>query len=447
MNGSDRLDPLAAAFLEIEDADPQVALAIGSVAVLEGPAPRQDEVVAVMAPLVARLAPYRRRVVRTAFGALAPVWAEDPHFDPAGHFYRARVPGDGTEAELYDLVALLMAERLPRHRPLWEFWVLEGLAGGRWAVLSKVHHSLADGVSGVHLHELVFAGGAPEPSRPAQPAPGGITPALRAAAKAVEGLGALASALVPVAPSSLTGRLGRQRRYEVVQTSLSRVAAIGHTLGATVNDVALAAITAGLRELLLSRGETPETDTVRALVPVSTHGSTDRAATGNRVSLLLPTLPVELTDPALRLAAVHRRLATVKRSGETEAGDAVVRWAGRAAFAPVAAAVRAVARLPQHSVVTVATNVPGPRDRVSLLGRKVLALHPYVPIALRLRVGVAMLSYDDHLSFGVTLDHDGVPEHGLLSRAIAREIAALSARAEAVHGRHEAVAAPMTAPA
>ncbi|WAL68950.1 wax ester/triacylglycerol synthase family O-acyltransferase [Amycolatopsis cynarae] len=450
------LNPLDAAFLEIEDADPAVVLAIASVAVAEGPAPSQQELVAEFTARLPLIPRYRQKIHRVPLDLGTPSWVDDPDFDPARQFHRVAVPEPGDEAGLCELVGMLMAQRLDRDRPLWECWVIEGLTGGRWAILSKVHHCLADGVSGNTLHEVFFReqDRPPPPLRPAEPSPGrmpllaaalrdmvvGPLTTLRAAfgaltkpralagrvTEASQGLEALMRAVIPVSPSSLSGPIGRMRRYELAHASLPKVVAIAKAFDVTVNDVVLAAITAAYRELLLSRGEEPAADSVRTLVPVSVRREVEIGRMDNQVSLMLPLLPVDVADPALRLVTVHRRLAELKGHREAEAGVAVTTSARYGPYAPLAWTIRAAARLPHRNVVSVATNVPGPRHTLSVLGREVTDLYPYVPIAMRLRTGVAVLTYRDRMSFGITADAGTAPEPGLMSAAIERDLTTLS---------------------
>ncbi|MTD54604.1 wax ester/triacylglycerol synthase family O-acyltransferase [Amycolatopsis pithecellobii] len=451
----ERLSPLDAAFLEIEDEDPAAALAIGSIAVVRGPVPAHDELVAAFTALLPLVPRWRQKVRHVPFDLGPPVWVDATTFDPARHFHRLALPAPGDEDALCDLIALIMSERLDRSRPLWECWVVEGLEGGRWAIVSKVHHCMTDGVSGNRLHDVFFREHetAPPPGEP-EPEPsaaqllmrslrGLVTGPLselglmaggllaprklaRRAAEAVRGLGALAPALIPVTPSSLSGPIGRQRRYELAHVSLPEIVAIAKTFGVTVNDVVLAAMSGAFREVLLTRGEKPAPDTLRALVPVSVRAGAGATTMDNQISLMLPLLPVDLADPMRRLVAVHERVAELKGRKEAQAGLAVTTSAQHGPFAPIAWAVRAGAKLPQRSIVTVATNVPGPRHRLAVLSREIEELYPYVPIALRLRTGVAVLSYGERMSFGVTADLDSAPQAHLLADTIERDIAWLA---------------------
>ncbi|WIY00396.1 wax ester/triacylglycerol synthase family O-acyltransferase [Amycolatopsis mongoliensis] len=448
----DRLSPLDAAFLEIEDEDPSSSLAIASVAIAEGPVPDQDEFVAAVLARVDGIPRYHQKVRMVPFDLGPPAWVDDPDFDPAAHFGRIALPPPHDEAALCDLVALLMSERLERDRPLWEFWVIEGLPDGRWAILSKLHHALADGLAATHVQTILF--GDTPPDKPARreeaPDPGSARLLLEAAgallrnpwdqarliagqllhpnqlarrlSDAARGLAALTSALLPASPTPLTGPLGQDRRYATATVALAdvKVAAVG--FGVTVNDILLAAITGGFRELLLHRGETPAADSVRTLVPVSVRlGS----SLDNEVSLLLPLLPVDLADPVQRLVRVRERLVALKAGKEADAGALITASAAQEPFAPVAWAIRAAAHLPQRNIVTVTTNVRGPAEPLSAVGRPIVEIYPYVPIALRVRTGVAMLSYAGRVTFGITSDAGTVPEIGVLAKAIEREVQTL----------------------
>jgi len=470
----EHLSPLDAAFLHAEDEDRHASLAIASVAMFDGPAPSQDAIVAAVGgrlPLVPR---YRQKIRRVPFDLGHPVWVDDPHFDLSFHIRRTAVPAPGDEQALCRLVARVMSQRLDRDRPLWEAWVVEGLAGGRWAVLSKVHHCLADGLSGNQLYSLLFDESSepapriedtwvadPEPStlsltadalgdlmrNPVKQlrlleqgfrAPLALT---RRAVDAARGLTTLARVLRPVSSSTLTGPIGQQRRYGVTRASLPDIAAASKAFGVTINDVVLAAISGALRMLLLERGEQPTPNAVRSLVPVSVRARDQQHVIDNQISLMLPLLPVDLSDPVARLTAVHERLAELKVSKEAEAGAAMTELARHEPFPPISWGIRIAARLPQRNIVTVTTNIPGPRRPLYLLGRRMLEILPYVPIAVRLRTGIAILTYCDQVVFGITADYDSAPEIGLLAAAIDRGLAEL---VDAAHALESSLPAPET---
>ena len=235
------------------------------------------------------------------------------------------------------------------------------------------------------------------------------------------------SALRPVRSTSLTGPLEGSRRYTWTDISLGDVRIVRARYGVTVNDVALAAVTGGFRQLLLSRGEEPDAHALRSLVPVSTREPGAESIPDNRVSLMLPYLPVDLADPHERLQAVRERVRGLRARHEPEAGGSVTTAAEYGPFPPVSWGIRLGMRLPQRQVATVTTNVPGPRSTLYALGREVQEMLPYVPIADRVRIGVAMFSYRDTLTFGITGDYDTTPDLHVLADGISASMAELLA--------------------
>jgi len=215
------------------------------------------------------------------------------------------------------------------------------------------------------------------------------------------------------------------RRYSAARVSLADVTEICHKSGVTVNDVALAAITDSFRAALVRRGEEPRRNSLRTLVPVSIRTNDAVDVTDNRVSVMLPFLPVDKEDPAEQLRAVHRRLTRTKSSGQRQAGGIFVAAMNIVPFPLTAWAVRALTRLPQRGVVTLATNVPGPRQRLQIMGREVVRMLPIPPIALQLRTGIAIVSYADELVFGITADYDATPDVDELAHGIERAVARL----------------------
>jgi WS/DGAT/MGAT family acyltransferase len=447
----DRMSPLDAAFVELEDEDRHASLAIASVAVLEGPAPSQDEFVAAIAGKLTLVPRYRQKMRTVPLDLGRPVWVDDPGFDINYHIRRTALPAPGDDDALRRLVARVMSQRLDRERPLWECWVVEGLDAGRWAVISKLHHCMADGISGTNLYDAIFD----HRRRPSAPlyddwAPAAEPSTLRLTAEALceltlnpvdqlrllgravhspmvaarriyrTGLGALtlAGAIWPASESSLVGPIGVPRHYGTARASLADVVRIGKAFHATVNDVVLAAITSGYRQLMVHSGQNPDPYAVRTLVPVSVRAQGDHGTCDNRISMLLAFLPVDITEPVERLRTVHHRLLMLKASNEAEAGEALTTLAEHEPFPPVSWGLRLAMRLPQRSVVTVTTNVPGPRRPLYILGRRMLEIFPYVPIALRLRTGVSILSYCDQITFGVTTDYAIAPDPGVLADAI-----------------------------
>ncbi|HUK68526.1 MAG TPA: wax ester/triacylglycerol synthase domain-containing protein, partial [Streptosporangiaceae bacterium] len=281
----DRLNPLDAQFIDAEDEDRHTSMAIASVAVFEGPTPSYDEVLAHLAgrlPLVPR---YRQKLRTVPFRLGRPVWVDDPHFDLRYHLRRTALPKPGGDQQLSQLMARVMGQRLDRDYPLWEYWLVEGLAQDRWALISKVHHCMVDGISGTDLYRVIFDA-SPDPApavadgrRPVAAEPSAVSlaaqagldmllrparealaltavlarpgEAVRQASQTARAVARLAESAWPAAGSSLSGPIGRQRRYTWARASLDDVKTIKRQLGGTVNDVVLAAISSGFRSLLL----------------------------------------------------------------------------------------------------------------------------------------------------------------------------------------------------
>lgn len=441
------LSTLDAGFLQLEDTDHHVSLAIGGVAVLAGPAPEFSALLDTVGERCLRN-PRATQMLRThPLDLTAPEWVDDPSFDMSHHVRRTALPAPGDDEALFAEVASIMERRLDRDRPLWECWVIEGLTGGRWAVLIKVHHALADGIAATNLLTALcdepavtsFAsaiGAATHPRRrPALPLPS-MNPAdwLRDSVRFSVNAGKLAlrvtggaaeltaSLLRPAARSALNGPVGDLRRYSAAAVQLRDVEEIAHTFGTTINDVALAAVADSYRAALLRRGQQPRPDSLRTLVPVSVRGPDGMDVPDNRVSLMLPFLPVDVADPLQRLHDVHNRLTVAKSSGQRQAGSLLM-WASNLIPFPVTAwTVRLLSRLPQRSVVTVVTNVPGPRQPLTVMGCKVLRLMPVPPIAVGFRTGVAIFSYADELTFGLLVDFDAAPDVDELAIGIERGV-------------------------
>lgn len=448
----EQLSALDAGFLQAEDADPHVSLAIGGLSVLEGPAPDFEELAETLIERLTKIPRLRQVLHMHRLDMGAPEWAERPALDLSHHIRHAAVPPPGDDAALFRLTADVIERRLDRDHPLWECWVIEGLADDRWAILMKVHHCIADGISAARMLARLADNGAATitfaseltSGRPPDKAlrlptislnPLDWARTLFDASTALTGMtvqaargtvGIVSGLLTPAARTSLTGPLTSMRRYRGVQVSLADVDAICSAFGVTLNDVALAAITHGYREMLLGRGEKPDPTALRTLVPVSLRADDALDTADNRVSVMLPLLPVDRANPLDQLRIVHRRMTKAKSSGQKQAGSSAVNAAAVIPFPVAAWTVRTLTRLPQRGVVTLATNVPGPRHRVTVAGRAVVKMFPIPPIALQLRTGIAMLSYGDDLSFGIVADYDSAPDVDVLATGIAQGVRRLA---------------------
>jgi diacylglycerol O-acyltransferase / wax synthase len=430
---------------------------VGGVSIVEGPAPSYDEFVLAFAGRVQTI-PRCRQILRThPLDLRPPEWVDDPNFDISRHLHRVALPHPGGDAELFETVATLMERRLDRERPLWECWIIEGLSEKRWALLTKLHHCIADGIATTQMMAKfsdrgggetfatdIYAG--KKPVRPGLGLPrlnlnplswvSGIGRSAIAAAAAVEhvavGAAELTASLFSPAPeSSLNGPVTSMRRYSAARVRLAYLKEVARAFDVTLNDVALAAITDSYRRILLHRGEQPGRNSLRTLVPVSVRAASQFDVTGNQVSAMLPLLPVDEADPLKQLRLVHARLGHAKASGQSDAGNALVSAVKSVPFAFSAWSIRFIMRLPQRGVVALATNVPGPRRPQTLMGRRVLEILPIPPIALQLRTGIAMVSYADTFAFGITADYDSAPDIDALAAGIEKAVTRLVAASRA----------------
>ena len=439
----DRLSTLDAEFLHLED--PVSHMHIAGICTFADPPPDFDDFTAMIGARLGRVPRYRQRVRDVPLGLGRPIWVDDPHFNLAFHLRHTALPAPGTDADLCRLMGRLMSQPLDRERPLWETWMVEGLAGDRWALIFKVHHCMVDGVAGVGLLEAMLDVEAEPGEEPVDDGDWQPRPEPPAAAKVLDAwvgaigdtrrtLGSVASGLKdPVGgmrkvgeygagllrfgsrlrstpESSITGAIGPHRRWAHRSVELEAVKRVGHTLGGTVNDVVLTAITLGYRDLLVDAGEDPSRTVLTSLVPVSVRGSDGDGVLDNRVSALLLDLPVDYEEPLECLGEVRARMADLKASHMAEAGNVVTDLSD---LAPpvVVETLSKVGLLAQHrttqrSVTTVTTNVPGPQFPLYCLGQEMLEYLPFVPISYGLRVGTAILSYNGRVAFGLTADLD-----------------------------------------
>lgn len=459
----DRTSSLDAAFLHVEDA--HSSMHIASLGIFEGPAPTQAEIVAAIENRLPAAPRLRQRLRTVPLWLGRPVWVDDPDFSIENHVRRLRVPDPGGESELREVADVVLTEALCHDRPLWQNVVLEGLADDRWALVTKVHHTMVDGIAGTQLLATMLDD-APEATRvPAQRwAPGdlpgsgrlvyeavreqmglrlrelrdlpgsvaaGVRHPARTARSAFEiGRGVLgfAGALAPTPASTLVGSLGRDRNFRWAGFDLDDILRVRERLGGTVNDVILAVVTGGFRALERSRGLDVDPRSVRCLVPVSVR----RPGPGrldNQVSALLLTLPVELDDPRERFREVAVRTVALKGSHEPQAGQWALALADALPPPAVAGFLHLAFRAPHRNLTTVVTNVPGPRSTLYFLGRRMIATYPYVPIADRLRIGIAVTSYGNELFLGVTTDQDSTPDADVLMAGLESGFADLLALA------------------
>ena len=451
-SGWERLGGLDAGFFFAESET--TPLHIASVTVFEGPAPSYGDLVRAVLGKLGQVPRYRQRVRTVPLQLGNPVWVDDPHFTILYHVRHTAVPRPGGAEELRNLAGRVLSQRLDPAKPLWEIWLVEGLERGRWGLITKVHHCVVDGIGGVDLLTALFdlspEDGRPDPDaaqvelpRP-RPAPSGAELLARSARNAataplrgavrlprlarrladprtLRGLGIdvprVLGRLARPTAGSLNGPIGPHRRWLWTHAELAEIRRVRAAFGGTVNDVVLAAVAHGFRALLEGRGELEPGSRVRTLVPVSVRGEDERGVPRNRVSGVLVELPVGEEDPRRRLFEVRVQMNDVKRTHQAAGGEALARLAG---FAPTLMALGSRYALSQTQplVQTVVTNVPGPPFPLYVLGRRLVELYPFVPLAMGVRVGVAVFSYEGRLTFGLTGDFDGMPDLGVLASGI-----------------------------
>jgi diacylglycerol O-acyltransferase / wax synthase len=451
-----RLSSLDAGFLQLENDRQQMH--VGSLLVFEGPAPTYDELAAHVQSCLDGLPRHRQRVQRMPLDLARPVWVDDPHFLLDYHLRHTAIPAPGGDEQLRNLFGRVLSNRLDLDRPLWEIWFVEGLTGDRWALITKTHHAMIDGLAGNELMEVLLDStpdATRRPSRPWQPAdppsrlgltasgvagiarlPVDTARALGAAARfglaspgdlaragAVRAVGLASVGRRAVAPTSvLNGPLGPHRRWGWARAELADVKRVKAAAGCSVNDVVLAAVAGGFREYLLSRGEDVETTTIRSLVPVSVRTQEHAGQLGNHVTAMFADLPVAVAGPRERLAVVAHQMTGLKGSGQSIGVESMLAAADFVPATLMTLGAKVYAFAGQRVVNTVTTNIPGPQHPLYLLGHRMLELFPYIPVAQTVRISVGILSYDGHLTIGVTGDYDAVPDIDVLCTAIERSL-------------------------
>ena len=460
MGNPDRLTGLDASFLALEKNGAHMH--VGSVLVFDGDAPAYQDLLDQIAGRLHLVPRYRQKLAYPPLAQARPVWVDDPHFNVAYHVRHTALPAPAGEEQLRKLAGRVFSQQLDRSKPLWEIWLVHRVGDDRFALVCKTHHALVDGISGVDIMTVLFdlepdppeaePGPAwyprPEPSgtslladalieRAGTPvdavrAAAGLVTAPRdtagAAAKTLAGLASMAAAGAGGAPPSpLNTRIGPHRRFSWVESELARFKAIKGALGGTVNDVVLTVVTGALRAHLTRRGRDPEGIELKAMVPVSVRAEDQRGALGNQVAAMYAPLPVGLADPLERFRTVHEALGDLKSSAQAIGAERLTQLAGFAAPTILDQAARLQSRQRLFNVTV--TNVPGPQVPLYMLGRELHSFHPKVPLVLNTALGIAIMSYNGRISFGLLGDYDAMADLDAFGEDLARSIDELSAAA------------------
>jgi WS/DGAT/MGAT family acyltransferase len=459
---TDRLSALDVSFLYMET--PTTAMHVGGVAVFEPPEDGfdYDRLVELISQRIGLVPRYRQKV-RWVPGHIAnPVWVDDPDFDVTYHVRRSALPRPGTDAQLRELTGRLQSRQLDRNRPLWEIYLVEGLADGRVAIITKTHHAMVDGVSAVDIGTVILdleptprevpeddwtptkgpstlglvtgavADFLAKPSGVVDTAKAAVVDARATASKVAAlagGLFAQAKTIARQAPDTpLNVPIGEQRRFGMASTSLDDYKRIRKAHGGTVNDVVLATVAGALRAWLLTRGETvTPTTVVRAMVPVSVRSDSQKGELGNRVSSYFVDLPVGEQNPVVRLHQVSYAMKAHKESGAAVGADALVQLTGFAPPTIHSLASRTASTLTRRLFNLVVTNVPGPQFPLYAAGARMLAMYPVVPLAKNQAVSIGLTSYDGGVYYGLNADRDAMTDIDVLASCIEDSLAELLA--------------------
>jgi diacylglycerol O-acyltransferase len=456
MANPDRLTGLDASFLALEKAGAHMH--VGSVLVLDGPAPSYDDFTAAIDARLHQVPRYRQRLAYPPLRQGRPVWIDDPHFNVRYHVRHTALPEPAGREQLEELAGRVFSQQLDRSKPLWEIWLVDHYDDDAFALVCKTHHALVDGISGVDIMAVLFdLEPDPPPREPPppwypRPEPSGaallvdaladmaeapldaarvVASAAAAPEAALRALGGLAGMAVAglsgAPPSPLNVRIGPHRRFTWVEADLARFKAIKDALGGTVNDVVLAVVTGALRSLLLRRGREPAGVELKAMVPISVRADDERGALGNRVSAMYAPLPVGIPDPVERLRALTASMGDLKASNQAVGAEALTQLAGFAAPTILDQAARL--QTLQRLFNLVVTNVPGPQFPLYMLGRRLRDFYPQVPLTLNTALGIAIMSYDGQVHFGLLGDYDAMYDLDHLARDIDGAIAELAAAA------------------
>jgi len=451
----DRLTPVDASFLHQEG--PVSHMHIGGLTILEGPPPSMEEFLEQIRRRLHMVPRYRHKLAYTALDSGRPVWVDDPSFNLDYHVRHTALPAPGRWEQLQDLTARIFSQQLDRSKPLWEMWLIEGLEDGGFALITKTHHSLIDGIAGVDLATVLFdlspdPPPLPSSGRPWQPhaEPGtahllaaGLAGALRTgvalaegamdalahperalakAREAAEGIGEILWAgLNPAPDTPLNVPIGPHRRFVAVSSQLEDFKTVKNAFGGTVNDVVLAVVAGALRSFLISRGRGTAGVEMRALVPVSVRSEGEHHGGGNRIVVMRGPLPVYISDPLNRLRFVSAAMDGLKESKQALGAEVI---SGAQNFAPPTILAQA-SRLNFSTRLfnLIVTNVPGPQFPLYVLGREMKKAIPVAFLPENHALAIAIMSYNGQMNFGLLGDFDALEDIDSIGESMAEELA------------------------
>ena len=458
----DRLTSVDASFLTNETSASHMH--VGAILIFEGPPPKYVDLVEHVRSRLGQVPRFRQRLVVPPLEAGRPLWADDVNFNLTYHIRHSALPEPGGEEQLRQLAGRVFSQQLDRSKPLWELWLVQGMERDRFAILTKTHHAMVDGVSGVDIGTVLFD---LEPSPPPTPVEDEWVPqaepsttelitraatdgatwplklaervvdaarhpeaAARKLTEALEGVAEVVGAFADPAPDvPLNQPIGPHRRFVWARSELATFKRIKDALGGTVNDVVLAVVTGALREWLHGRGIRTEGLELRALVPVSIRGEDEHGDLGNRIALMRGPLPVYVEDPVRRLHTISQEMDGLKRSKQALGAEVISRFNDFAPPTLLAQASRINFSTRLFNLIV--TNVPGPQMPLYVLGREMEEVFPVAFLPQNHALAVAIMSYHGKVGFGLLADYDSVEDVEAISEGIVDSLAELEQAAAA----------------
>jgi WS/DGAT/MGAT family acyltransferase len=457
----DRLSAIDASFLTNETDSSHMH--VGAILVFEGPPPDYVDLLDHIRSRLHLVPRFRQKLAFPPAQSGRPFWIDDPSFNLEYHVRHSALPAPGSEEQLKLMAARQFSQQLDRTKPLWELWLVQGLERNRFAFVTKTHHALVDGVSGVDIATVLFdVKPVPEPLEPEHtwvpsPEPSAAAllarnaedlastplrlvrrletavrhprPAVRQATDAVEAIGEVAWALADPAPEvPLNVEIGSHRRFEWIRCDLASFKRIKDGLGGTVNDVVLAVVAGALRRWLQQRGIRTEGVELRALVPMSIRAEDERGQLGNRIAAMRGPLPVYVADPVKRLETVQDSMGHVKSSKQALGAEVISRFND---FAPPTLLAQA-SRLNFSTRLfnLLVTNVPGPQMPLYVLGRELQDVFPVAFLPENHALAIAIMSYNGRVGFGLLADYDAMEDVESIAEGINESLEELERAAE-----------------
>ena len=456
----DRLSSIDASFLSNETDSSHMH--VGGVLIFEGPPPSYEDLLEHIRGRLHLVPRFRQKLAVPPLQSGRPFWVDDPSFNLEYHVRHSALPSPGSEEQLRNMAARQFSQQLDRTKPLWELWLVQGLKRKRFALLSKTHHALVDGVSGVDIATVLFdlkpvpepaqaehewvpstspstasllARGAESvastPVRVARRLGTAVThprPAVRQVTESAEALGEVAWNFANPAPDvPLNTEIGSYRRFEWARAELATFKRIKDALGGTVNDVVLAVVAGALRRWLHSRGIRTEGLELRALVPVSIRAEDEHGHLGNKIAAVRGPLPVYIADPVRRLQAVRESMQGVKSSKQALGAEVISRFNDFAPPTLLAQASRINFSTRLFNLIV--TNVPGPQIPLYVLGRELEDIFPVAFLPENHALAIAIMSYNGGIDFGLLADFDAMEDAGEVAEAITAAIEELDEEA------------------